>query len=115
VQHSIPQGGIVQWSGAIVDIPTGFGLCDGTQGTPDLRDKFVVGAGDTYPVADTGGAVQHNHGFTGDGHSHDLEAPVDLDIGGDLDTTTSTDPAVGTTNNGSTLAPYYALAYIMEL
>lgn len=59
----VPIGGIIQWSGAIVDIPAGFQLCDGTNGTPDLRDKFVVGAGSTYSVDETGGSndVQHDN------------------------------------------------------
>lgn len=36
---------IVIWSGAVVDIPAGWALCDGNNGTPDLRDKLVIGAG----------------------------------------------------------------------
>ena len=36
---------IVIWSGAVVDIPAGWALCDGNNGTPDLLSKFVVGAG----------------------------------------------------------------------
>ena len=40
----IPTGVIVMWSGAIADIPTGWTLCDGSNGSPDLRDRFVVGA-----------------------------------------------------------------------
>lgn len=36
---------IVLWSGAIVDIPAGWALCDGNNNTPDLRDKFIIGAG----------------------------------------------------------------------
>lgn len=52
----VPQGGIIMWSGAVVDIPTGWALCDGSDGTPDLRDRFVVGAGGAYAVDDTGGA-----------------------------------------------------------
>lgn len=40
----IPVGGIVMWSGSIADIAPGWQLCDGTNGTPDLRDKFVIGA-----------------------------------------------------------------------
>lgn len=44
---------IVIWSGAIVDIPAGWALCDGNNGTPDLRNKFIIGAGDTYAVNDT--------------------------------------------------------------
>lgn len=49
----IPIGGIILWSGAIADIPTDFQICDGTNGTPDLRDMFVVGAGNTYAVGAT--------------------------------------------------------------
>ena len=42
---TIPIGGIILWSGATNDIPTGWALCDGQNGTPDLRDRFVLGAG----------------------------------------------------------------------
>ncbi len=49
----IPIGGIILWSGAIADIPTDYQICDGTNGTPDLRDMFVVGAGNTYAVGDS--------------------------------------------------------------
>lgn len=48
---------IVLWSGAIVDIPAGWKLCDGNNGTPDLRDKFVVGAGDTFNPGDDAGST----------------------------------------------------------
>jgi hypothetical protein len=41
------------WSGAIASIPTGYVLCNGSNGTPDLRDKFVVGAGNSYVVGAT--------------------------------------------------------------
>lgn len=44
------KGLICLWSGAIVDIPAGWSLCDGGGGRPDLRDKFVIGAGDHYAV-----------------------------------------------------------------
>lgn len=44
---------IVLWSGAIVDIPAGWSLCDGSGGRPDLRDRFVIGAGSTYNPGDT--------------------------------------------------------------
>lgn len=50
-----PSGGIILWSGSIVSIPSGWLLCNGTSGTPDLRDRFVVGAGTTYAVGATGG------------------------------------------------------------
>jgi microcystin-dependent protein len=52
----VPAGVIVMWSGSIASIPVGWLLCDGTSGTPDLRSRFVVGAGGTYTVGDTGGA-----------------------------------------------------------
>ena len=47
------KGIIVLWSGAIVDIPAGWHLCDGNMGTPDLRNKFIVGSGDIYNPGDT--------------------------------------------------------------
>lgn len=65
----IPIGGIIIWSGAVVDIPTHWHICDGTTGTPDLRNRFVIGAGGSYAVAATGGATTHSfahtHGPTG--------------------------------------------------
>jgi len=54
--HLVPPGGIIMWSGAINDIPVGWALCDGSNGTPDLRDRFIVGAGESYNVGNTGGA-----------------------------------------------------------
>lgn len=41
---TIPIGGIIMWSGTIASIPTGWALCDGTNSTPDLRNRFIVGA-----------------------------------------------------------------------
>lgn len=58
----MPHGIIAEWWGAIVDIPAGWLLCDGANGTPDLRDRFVVGAGEAYAVGANGGSVQHDHG-----------------------------------------------------
>lgn len=52
---ALPVGLITLWSGSIVSIPAGWTLCDGTLGTPDLRDRFIVGAGSTYAVNATGG------------------------------------------------------------
>jgi hypothetical protein len=39
----VPRGAIIMWSGLIMDIPAGWVLCDGTNGTPDLKDKFILG------------------------------------------------------------------------
>ena len=63
---SIPSGGIIIWSGASNAIPTGWVLCDGQNSTPDLRDRFVIGAGSNYAVDATGGSadaivVSHSH------------------------------------------------------
>jgi len=94
----LPRGVIVMWSGSIANIPPGWALCDGqtyiapdgTQvTTPDLRDRFIVGAGAMYSVGTTGGEAfhtltifeipNHSHNFSGttssDGaHSHKIWA-----------------------------------------
>ena len=108
-------GTICLWYGSIANIPAGWALCNGANGTPDLRDKFIVGAGSTYAVDATGGAVNHNHPFTGDGHTHDIELGSGLGAGIDYALETSSDPATGTTDNGSSLPPYHSLAYIMRI
>lgn len=106
-------GAIGLWSGTVGTIPSGWSLCDGTNGTPDLTDKFVVGAGDTYPVAGTGGNEFHNHPFTGDNHRHTLKSGVDIGAGPDFQAQTELDPAVGTTDNSDVPLTYYSLANIM--
>lgn len=60
------KGMIILWYGDTNNVPTGFALCDGTNDTPDLRDKFVVGAGSGYTPGDSGGSanatlVSHSH------------------------------------------------------
>jgi microcystin-dependent protein len=77
----VPAGGIIMWSGLITSIPAGWVLCDGTNGTPDLRDRFIVGAGGSYARNSTGGSnsvaltvnemPSHNHGIVDPGHNHD--------------------------------------------
>lgn len=104
---------IVLWSGAIVDIPDGWVICDGTHGTPDLRDRFIIGAGDTYNPDDTGGASTHTHDFTTDGHTHNTAAgPPNVVQAGTGAIISNTDS--GTTDPKNHLPPYYALAYIMK-
>ena len=71
---SIPSGIIAMWSGASNAIPTGWALCDGNNNTPDLRNRFIVGAGSSYSVGNTGGSdtvslntnqiPAHSHGFS---------------------------------------------------
>ena len=50
---TIPVGGIIMWSGTIASIPANWSLCNGSNGTPDLRNKFIVGAN-----ADSGGSAK---------------------------------------------------------
>lgn len=84
---SIPSGVIVMWSGSIASIPSGWYLCNGSNGTPDLRNKFVIGAfQDNSGVANTtitgsntltGGSkdsvvVSHSHTATQASHSHNV-------------------------------------------
>ena len=82
---TIPAGGIIMWSGSVDSIPPGWALCDGRNGTPDLRDRFIVGAGGSYDVGDTGGAEsvtltvaqmpQHSHGASSSSagsHTHSI-------------------------------------------
>jgi len=109
-------GQISIWKGAIGTIPDGWTLCDGTQGTPDLRDKFIVAAGDTYAVDATGGAVNHDHSFTGDGHNHTiLSAGLEIEPFDTLGYGVTPAAATGTFDNGDIRPPYYSLAYIMYL
>jgi len=66
VRSIIPAGVILLWSGSTASIPTGWYLCNGTNGTPNLQDRFVVGAGSGYAVGATGGTadavvVSHSH------------------------------------------------------
>jgi hypothetical protein len=140
VQAAVPAGVIVMWSGSIATIPSGWALCNGSSGTPDLRDRFVVGAGSTYAVAATGGSanatlVSHTHTatVTDPGHAHTINtnlSKTDMVGGGSnliytrqpgTDATASavTGITVGNSTEGSSatnanLPPYYALAYIMK-
>ena len=77
VAGGVPAGAIVLWNGSVGSIPSGWYLCNGSNGTPDLRDRFVVGAGSTYSVNATGGSadsvvVSHSHsaGVSDPQHSH---------------------------------------------
>lgn len=53
----LPRGIITMWSGATNAVPSGWALCDGNKGTPNLKDRFIVGAGQSYGVGNTGGSI----------------------------------------------------------
>lgn len=107
LQNSVPIGAIFIWSGSIATIPSGYSLCDGTNGTPNLRDKFVIGAGNLYNPATSGGskdaiipAHTHTTTLTDPGHTHQQ-----VNNGADVDTGSYTayDHTSGTYyTNGST-------------
>lgn len=58
----VPKGAIVIWSGVAADVPTGWAICDGQNGTPNLLGKFVMGATD-----DPNGGGKHSQGTSGGG------------------------------------------------
>lgn len=128
----IPRGLICMWSGS--QVPTGWFLCNGENGTPDLRNRFVVGSGDSYEIGNTGGSntvtlstanlPSHNHSFKvidstttkNIGSTGSVLAGEGVGVFGGTSNDTST---INTTSVGSGTAhenrpPYYALAYIMK-
>jgi hypothetical protein len=137
-------GMIMLWSGSEASIPAGWLLCDGTSSTPDLRNKFVVGAsagtGDTtYPglsVGATGGSatavvVEHSHTATStdSGHTHTVPQVNDrrgagigtlycgsgnAASGTGFANITTTNSTEGVSGTNANLPPYYALCYIMK-
>jgi len=121
---AVPSGAIILWSGSIANIPTGWLLCDGTNGTPNLRDKFIVGAGTTYAVNATGGEATHTLTIA-EMPSHNHTLPI-YEFGyvhthpkvEDLTNTAYPSAQSSGYSGGSTAhenrPPYYALAYIMK-
>ena len=138
ISAGIPSGGIIIWSGSAAAIPSGWYLCNGSNSTPDLRNRFVVGAGSTYAVGATGGSadaivVSHSHTASDSGHTHTTFNGSNLNSnvtnGGVAGTvnrgssasnetnSSSANISVSTTGSSGTnanLPPYYALCYIMK-
>jgi hypothetical protein len=136
----VPVGAIIMWSGSVASIPTGWALCNGTNGAPDLRNKFVIGAGSGYNVAATGGSanavvVSHSHSVTDPGHNHDYRigqsaGTLSPSIGGwsfvgtylatkfnNFIQSASTGITVNSTGQSgidANLPPYYALCFIIK-
>ena len=78
VVAAMPGGVIVQWSGTVDTIPAGWALCDGANGTPNLTDKFVIGAGSSYNVGAQGGSASSTTNSAG---SHSHTGSVTISIG----------------------------------
>ena len=127
---AIPSGGIILWSGAADAIPSGFVLCNGSNSTPDLRGRFVVGYHDSngdYDVDDTGGAESvtlstsqlpsHSHSFTVNNEYADLFHPKQGMIARGENKSGTESFSTNSTGSGSAhenRPPYYALCYIMK-
>ena len=125
----VPTGVITLWYGSIGTIPSGWALCDGTSPTPDLRDRFIVGAGTggSYAVDATGGSTTsgahtlltaempaHTHsvlirGFSG---AHSAGSGQYSDEGGSQNSGST--GGGGEHSHAATIPPYYALCYIMK-
>jgi len=86
----VPVGGIIMWSGSVASIPTGWALCNGASGTPDLRGRFITGAGGGYTPGNSGGYDSytlsesqmpvHSHTTsvsTNGSHSHSYSSPLE--------------------------------------
>jgi hypothetical protein len=141
LQSGVPSGFIGLWSGAANAIPAGWLLCNGTNGTPNLVDRFVLGAGTSTPaVGTTGGSkdaivVSHTHPATDSGHGHGLQMLAGGTAGGSVrgvmdgvkafagPINTSlvqngqaniTVTAAGQSGTNANMPPYYALCYIMK-
>lgn len=141
--NSVPSGFIGMWSGTIATIPSGWYLCNGSNGTPDLRDKFIIGASSdetaiaktnvTGTLTQSGGskdaiAVSHTHTITDPGHAHTSGATaVDtmnvgaggfqrIDNSGNTGTATTgiSINTAGVSGTNANLPPYFALAFIMK-
>jgi hypothetical protein len=120
----IPKGIISLWSGQIANIPAGWILCDGGNGTPDLRSRFIVGAGSDYTVGTIGGA--NSITLTAaqmPAHTHGLHTNNACFHNGGCDTRNTLDNSQGVNWNTESAGgnqpfdnrpPYYALAYIMK-
>ena len=118
---------ILAWSGSVADIPIGWQLCDGTNGTPDLRGRFILGTSAAHPLGQRGGEEQHtltiNEMPT---HTHTYQrymlyteqVPVD-NINWDIMTSNYLESYETSPNGGNqphnNMPPFYALAYIMRV
>lgn len=127
------RGDIKMWSGLITDIESGWVLADGVQRNhpeggiftpPDLRDKFLVGAGNTYAVAGTGGEATHVLTVTEmPSHRHlihftaDTTGYGDSRYGGDSSDTSQSKYTdyIGSNGAHNNLPPYYALCYLYKI
>ena len=119
VINAFPSGGIIIWSGSVSNIPSGWVLCDGNNSTPDLRNKFVVGAySDSANSAWPNLAPGHTGGAATD--TVNISDTADVVFGPNATGTaskagsSSATVSISDSDTVDTLPPYYALCYIMK-
>ena len=124
LNNQMPVGAIIIWSGAINAIPNGWALCDGVDGRPNLKNTFILGAGDQYSVGAVGGEAQHQltipemprHRFQVDGVPFGQEYAADKGSQrNSKDATTVYTNYLGNDAPHNNMPPYFALAYIIKL
>jgi len=126
LNSNFPTGAIVIWSGAIQAIPTGWALCNGDNGTPNLIDRFVYGAGGYRAVGPGYDGEERHRLLISEMPSHRHNVPFqgtkeDIHGGGNqtgyetYDKTNFNTDAAGGDQSHNNMPPYYVLAYIMKL
>ena len=120
-----PTGIVALWPVSRGAIPAGWAIMDGTNGTDDWRDKFVMSAGPTYAAGATGGALNHNHAITVDAAATGLTInTTTANVNGDGDppaallTATPSDPQhahAASSANASSLPPFVVAYYIQKV
>jgi len=114
-QFKMYPGMVILWYGPVVDIPNGWLLCDGTNGTPNLRDRFLVGSGNTYAQNDSDGNVSHEHSFNTFPHVHEFAVGTGLAYNDEpYERISSSEIDSGITDPENNLPLYHALCYLMK-
>lgn len=109
------KGIIVMWSGVVADIPFGWKLCDGTNGTPDLSERFIRAVGGGIPPHQVSGTAYHDHANSHGTHAHDLPAGADVAAGTDFAHHSSSTLVEDRTAIGYHYPPYHSLCFIMHI
>jgi len=138
---SLPIGSIIMFYDALANRPIGWELCNGSNGTPDLRSKFIYAASSDGEVGNTGGGTTHTHTNPSTGanasHGHSVSGSLGsasgvatpsgaagISVGAQSHTHSSSDTlnsvaghqhTVTDTNAGSSLPPYVKIYFIMRV
>lgn len=127
IKKSVPVGAIMAWSGSATNVPTGWALCNGQNGTPDLQGRFILGASSSHAVGQKGGSETHTitiNEMPAHTHTESGVTSTTSTLGGSLFSAGEDLIApAATKNSGSTgggaamsiMPPYYSLAYIMKI